>query len=220
MRAVIGVTGQFAAVDDLLTGGEPAADGGPAPSAGRRRKARGHLAAGTVRSGRIGAKAGVDLFRRHAPQAGPGDDAGHQAGDHLPGRADHGPGSAQPPHDVEHRPRAGGRWRDHLPDHPVPRGSRPARRPDRGTRPGPPGCPGRSRRTQAPGTRQPRPAPVHQRRALDAAARILPGSTRDDGPDPAGSGQWRDEVAAGPAGPARRTLDRGRGPLRPHTGPR
>ena len=47
-------------------------------------------------------------------------------------------------------------------------------------------------------------------------ARLHPGRR----PDPAGSGQWRDEAAAGPAGPARRTLDRGRGPLGPHTGPR
>ena len=37
------------------------------------------------------------------------------------------------------------------------------RRPDRGTRPGPPGRRGHSRRTQAPGTRQPRPAPVSRR---------------------------------------------------------
>ena len=62
-------------------------------------------------------------------------------------------------------PRAGGRRRHHLPHHPVPRRGRPARRPDRGARPGPPGRPGHSRRAQAPDPRQPRPAPVRRRRS-------------------------------------------------------
>ena len=70
-----------------------------------------------------------------------------------------------------------------------------------------------------PGT--PHPAPVHRperpgRGGADPA-RLHPGR---GGADPAGSRQWRDEVTAGPAGPARRTLDRGRGLLRPHAGPR
>src|ERR1700721_2019850 len=35
-----------------------------------------------------GAEARVDLFRRHAQEAGPGDDAGRRPADHLPRRAD------------------------------------------------------------------------------------------------------------------------------------
>ena len=140
VRAAIGVTGQFAAVDELLTGQENLQLMADLHHLRRRRGPAGRRrAAGAVRPGGVGAEAGVDLLRRHAPEAGPGDDAGRQPADHLPGRADDGAGPAQPPHDVGHRPRAGGRRRDHLPHHPVPRGSRPARRPDRGARPGPPG---------------------------------------------------------------------------------
>src|SRR5690242_15061685 len=40
------------------------------------------------------------------------------------------------------------------------------------------------------------------------------------GPDPAGPRRRRAEVAAGPAGPARRAFDRSRGLLRAHAGPR
>ena len=53
-------------------------------------------------------------------------------------------------------------------------------RPDRGARPGPPGRPGQPGGAEAPDPRQSRPAPVHQRPRLDAAARLLAGATRDD----------------------------------------
>ena len=210
VRAAIGVTGQFAAVDELLTGQEnlqlmvdlnrvPAGDG-------KRVVAELLERFDLVESAQ---QAGVDLLRRYAPQARPGDDAGRQPADHLPGRADDGPGPAQPPHDVVDHPRAGGRRRDHLPHHPVPRGSRPARRPDRGARPGPPGRPGHARRAQAPDPRHPRPAPVHHRRRARRGRagpdRLHPGRR---GTDPAGAQRRRHEVAAGPAGPARRVLAR------------
>ena len=145
-----------------------------------------------------------------------------QAADHLPGRADDGTGPAQPPHDVEHRPRTGGRGHHRLPDHPVSRGGRSARRPDRGARPGPHGRRGHSRRAQAPGPRQPRPAPLRRRPATSTRPRrSCPASTRDDaGPDPAGAQRRQGEIAAGSAGPARRAFDRRRGVLRAHAGPR
>jgi ABC-2 type transport system ATP-binding protein len=81
---------------------------------------------------------------------------------------------------VAHRPRTGGRRRDRLPHHPEPRGSRPARRPDAVLDQGhlvAEGTPGELKR-QLPGS--------HIRLQftdlleLDAAARVLPGSTRDD----------------------------------------
>ena len=89
--------------------GEPAADGGSQAPGLRRGQADRHGPAGAVRSGGVGAEAGDDLLRRYAPEAGSGDDAGRQPPDHLPGRADDGAGSAQPPHDVGDHPRAGGR---------------------------------------------------------------------------------------------------------------
>ena len=91
VRAVIGVTGQFAAVDELLTGRENL----------QLMADLHHLRAGEGRRvvssllerfdlAESAQQAGGGLFRRHAPEAGPGDDAGEQAADHLPGRADTG----------------------------------------------------------------------------------------------------------------------------------
>ena len=83
VRAAIGVTGQFAAVDELLTGRENLrlmADLKRVRSAGQVV----HRAAGAVRPGGIGGQAGVHLLRRHAQEAGPGDDARRQPADHLP----------------------------------------------------------------------------------------------------------------------------------------
>ena len=47
-----------------------------------------------------GSAAGCHLLRWHASPARPRDEPGRRSADHLPGRADHRPGSAQPPHDV------------------------------------------------------------------------------------------------------------------------
>lgn len=55
---------------------------------------------------------------------------------------------------------------------------------------------------------------------LDAVARIFTGSTRGRSTGPAGSQRRWDEIAAGPTGQARRVLDQCRRVLRPHTGPR
>ena len=109
VRAAIGVTGQFSAVDDLLTGAENlVADGGPAPprpGRGTRRRVADLL--GRFDLDRGGREARVDLLRRHAPPARPGDDAGRRPAGDLPRRADHRAGPAQPPHDVADRPGAG-----------------------------------------------------------------------------------------------------------------
>jgi len=72
-------------------GREPAADGGSAPSAGRRGQAGGHL--GCWKRFRSGRKSAQKDGRRPisgrycGPEAGSGDDTGHQATDHFPGRA-------------------------------------------------------------------------------------------------------------------------------------
>ncbi len=71
VRAVIGVTGQFAAVDDLLTGEENLQLMVDLHHlrARTRRQAAGHLVAGAVRTGGLGAENGGDLFRQDAPEA-------------------------------------------------------------------------------------------------------------------------------------------------------
>ena len=127
VRAAIGVTGQFSAVDTLLTAEEnlrlmadlhhlPRAEGRdprgrPARAlraVGRRRQARGRV------------------LGRHAAQARPGDDPdGRPVGD-LPRRADDGPRPAQPARDVGRRPRPGRRRGDGPAHDAVPRGGRPA----------------------------------------------------------------------------------------------
>ena len=80
VRAAIGVTGQFAAVDELLTGQENLqlmVDLKRLGSGEGKRVVTG--AAGAVRPDGVGAEAGVDLLRGYAPEAGSGDDAGRQA---------------------------------------------------------------------------------------------------------------------------------------------
>ena len=136
VRAAIGVTGQFSAVDDLLTGEENLLLMADLHHLGRRRgpPAR-RRAARAVRPGRRGRRSRRHLLRRHAAPARPGDDPGRRPADHLPRRADHRPRPAQPPHHVADHPRPRRRRRHDLPHHPVPRGGRPARRPDRGARP-------------------------------------------------------------------------------------
>jgi ABC-2 type transport system ATP-binding protein len=143
VRAVIGVTGQFAAVDDLLTGEEnlqlmadlhqlPAAEGKRVVASLLERfdlvESAQKMAA--TYSGGMRRKLDLAMTLVTTPQIIFLDD---------------GTGPAQPSHDVEHHPRAGGRRRDRFPHDPVPRGSRSSRPPDRRARPGPPGCRGHSR---------------------------------------------------------------------------
>ena len=125
IRSQIGVTGQFSAVDDLLTGeenlrlmaalhhlgreGRPAADRGPARALradGRGRQARGHL------------------LRRHEAAAGPRHDPDGQPADRVPGRADQRRRPPRAADDVADRERPRRRRDHHLPDHAVPGGGR------------------------------------------------------------------------------------------------
>ena len=148
VRAVIGVTGQFSAIDELLTGRENLALMADLH----------HLAAAEARR-RIG-----DLLERFelddaadrmavtysggdAPPPRPRDDTDRRAADHLPRRADHRPRSAQPSHRLGHRPQPGRRRHHGVPHHPVPRGGRQAGRPGRDPRPRSPG--GRGNRAGA-----------------------------------------------------------------------
>ena len=137
VRAVIGLTGQFSAVDGLFTGEENLqlmADlrhlgkaGGP--PAGRR-------AARAVRPRRRREEAGRDLLGRHAAAARPGHDPRRRPADHLPRRADRRTRSAQPARHVGDDPGPRRGRRHHLPDHAIPRGGGPARRSHRRPRPG------------------------------------------------------------------------------------
>ena len=98
VRASIGVTGQFSAVDDLLTGAENLRLMADLNHLGR--------AAGRARVGELlerfdlvdaAGTAGVDLLGRDAPPPRPGDDAGRLAAGDLPRRADDRARPAQPP---------------------------------------------------------------------------------------------------------------------------
>ena len=140
VRAAIGVTGQFSAVDNLLTGEENLLLMADLHHLGRREGRR--RAAELLERfdlAEAAEQAGRDLLRRHAAPARPGDDPGRRPADHLPRRADHRPRPAQPPHHVADHPRPGRRRGHDLPDHPVPGGGGPARRPDRAPRPRPAG---------------------------------------------------------------------------------
>ena len=76
MRAAIGVTGQFSAVDELLTGEENLRLMADLNHLGRAAGA-GRVAELLERFDLVdaAAQAGVDLLRRDAPPARPGDDA-------------------------------------------------------------------------------------------------------------------------------------------------
>ena len=136
VRAAIGVTGQFSAVDNLLTGEENLLLMADLHHLGRARgPAARRRAAGAFDLVDAAKKPARDLLRRHAAPARPRDDADRRPAPHLPRRADHRPRPAQPPHHVADHPRPRGRRRHDLPHHAVPGRGRPARRPDRGPRP-------------------------------------------------------------------------------------
>ena len=105
VRAAIGVTGQFSAVDNLLTGEENLhPDGRPAPPRPRPRAAGASpsCSSGSTSSTRPSKPAATysgGMRRRLDLAMTPG----RRPADHLPRRADHRPGPAQPPHDVGDR---------------------------------------------------------------------------------------------------------------------
>ncbi len=115
-----------------------------------------------------------DLLRRHAPPARPRRRPGRPPAGAVPRRADHRPRPAQPAGHVGRHRRAGARRHDAAPDHAVPRGGRPAGRPDRGHRPRQGHRPGHRRRAQGPGRRRAaRDRGRPTRRRLDDAQAVL-----------------------------------------------
>ena len=125
VRSEIGVTGQFSAVDNLLTGQENLqlmADLNHLPREEGRRRIADLLDRFDLVE--VGRPDGRDLLRRREAPARPGDDARRRSADRLPRRADDRARPARAPHDVGHRSSPRGRRHHDLPDHPVPRGGR------------------------------------------------------------------------------------------------
>jgi hypothetical protein len=200
VRAAIGVTGQFSAVDNLLTGQENLilmAD------LNHLRRAKGRWrrrAARAVRPDRGGEEAGIHRLGRHEAAARPCHDAGRQLADRLPGRADRRPGPAQPPRHVADHPRAGCRRCHDLPHHPIPGGGGPACRPNRLAGQRKAGRRGHARRAQAAGSGRTRPTAVRRRRgARHGRPHPRHGVPRRRGADAAGAQRRRGEVVAGAA---------------------
>ena len=109
VRARIGLTGQFAALDELLTGRENVemiARLYHLPAAKARRRADELLERFDLQD--AANRTGEDLLGRHAASPRPCRQPRRRAADPLPRRADHGPRSAQPAGDVAAHQRAGG----------------------------------------------------------------------------------------------------------------
>ena len=148
VRARLSVTGQFASVDDDLTGWENLVLQarlrglrGRAVGRARRRAAR------RLRPRRRRPSGRVDLLRRHATSARHRRRVGRHPGPARARRADDRARPAQPRLRLGHHPCRGRGRHDGPVDDPVPRRGRPALRPDRGHRPRPPrrgGHPGRA----------------------------------------------------------------------------
>ena len=155
LRAQIGLAGQYAAVDENLTGFENLEMVGRLyhlPRSGRE-GAR-ERAARALRAHRGGQAARQDLLRRHAPAARPRGRARRAPAGAVPRRADHGPGPALAAEHVGDDRGAHGGRHDRAADHPVPRRGRPPRRPDRGHRPRQRDRRGHGRRAQGPRRRR------------------------------------------------------------------
>ena len=146
VRAVIGVTGQFSAVDKLFTGEENLqlmADLRHLDKAEGRRRVDELLQRFDLVEA---AKKPVATYSGGmTPASRPRDDPHRPPADHLPRRADGGPRSSQPPSHVADRPRSRRRRRDDLPDDTGSRRGRPARASDRRPRPRGPGRGGDAR---------------------------------------------------------------------------
>ena len=97
LREQIGLAGQYAAVDENLTGSENLVMVGRLYGATRAQAKRPRArAARALRPRRRGRPPRQDLLGRHAPPARPRGRARRAPADPLPRRADHGPGPAQP----------------------------------------------------------------------------------------------------------------------------
>ncbi len=164
IRQLLGVTGQYASVDENLTGRENLWLFGRLLGLSRSRRARDRRgAARPVRPRGRRRQADREVLRWHAPPARPRRQPDQPATADLPRRAHHRPRPAHPRADVGHHPRAGRRRVHGAAHHAVPRRGRPARRPDRRHRPRPQGGRGHAGRAQGPG-RQLDPAAADARR--------------------------------------------------------
>ena len=186
VRAVIGVTGQFSAVDNLLTGEENLNLMADLRHLGRAEgQAADSRAARAVRSGGGEREAGIHVLGRHASSTRPRDDPGGRPAHHLPRRADHRSRPAQPPHDVADHPRPRGRWSHDLPHDPEPGRGGSARRTG-----SPCSTTGRLIAEGSPGELKRRIPGGHillqftDLAGLEAAADALGGSARDDEASP------------------------------------
>ena len=136
LRSRIGLAGQYAAVDENLTGTENLTMVGrlygEKRAVGQAARAR---AARALRAHRRRRPPREDLQRRHAAPAGPRGGARRRAAGAVPRRADHRPRPALADRPVgdDREPRR--RRHDGAAHDPVPRGGRPAGGPDRGRRP-------------------------------------------------------------------------------------
>ena len=136
LRSQIGLAGQYAAVDENLTGAENLELVGPAlpPRQGQVARA-GQRAAGALRARRGGRPPGAHLLRRHAPPAGPGRRARGRPARALPRRAHHRPGPAQPREPARDDRAARGRGHHGAAHHADARRGRPPGRQHLGDRP-------------------------------------------------------------------------------------
>ena len=158
LRAQIGLAGQYAAVDENLTGFENLEMVGRLYHLGRRpaRERSRELLGALLAHGRC-RPPGEDLLRRHAPQARPGGGARGAPTGAVPRRAHHGARPAQPPSALGDDRGARGRRHDRAAHNPVPRRGGQARGPDCGDRPRPGDRRGHIGRAEEPcGRRAPR----------------------------------------------------------------
>src|SRR3954469_10750141 len=159
VRELVGLTGQFAAVDEMLSGRENLQMFGrlfDLPAAEARRRAselleRFDLADAADRPARP--YSGGLRGRRAPARARPRVDRAAPPPRTVPGRAADRPAPAQPQRDLVGRARAGPRRDDAAAHDPVPRGGRSARRADRGDRPRSRDRAGHGERAQGPGGR-------------------------------------------------------------------
>ena len=154
VRSLIGLTGQYASVDEDLNGIENLMLIGrllrPAPRPGQD---AGRRADRPVRADRRGQAPDPDVLGRHAAPDRPGRQPRRRPRGALPRRADHRARPARPQRGLGGRPRPRRRGRDGAADHAVPRRGRPAGRQDHRVRPRPRRRRRPGRRAEAPGRR-------------------------------------------------------------------
>ena len=180
VRGCVSLTGQFASVDEELTGRENLVLLGRllgfSPPAGR---ASGPASCSTPSGCRRRRPAGAGLLGRHASPPRHRRQHRRHARAAVPRRADHRPRPAEPQPGVGDRPGAGRRGHHGAAHDPVPRRGRPARRPHRHHRPRQGHRRGHLRRAQGVGRLgRPARAPARPRPAARGRAGAAPRARR------------------------------------------